>query len=167
MIDRALLHRLHQSLRDSPVTALVGPRQCGKTTLARQFLKGENVHFFDLENPTDRFALEDPLLALEQYQDDLVIIDEAQRMPELFPVLRVLVDQKRKPGRFLLLGSSTPHLRRQSAESLAGRIITLELTPFLAEEVIPGAANLSTLWLRGGFPPSLLSGTDEASSMAD
>ena len=148
---------------DSPVTALIGPRQCGKTTLARQFLQGGEVHFFDLENPTDRFALEDPLLALEQYQEDLVIIDEAQRMPQLFPVLRVLVDQNRKPGRFLLLGSSTPHLRRQSAESLAGRIITLELTPFLTREVIPEYTDLNNLWLRGGFPPSLFCDNDAAS----
>jgi len=163
MIDRILNKKVQQSLLDSPVTALVGPRQCGKTTLARHFLQGSTVHFFDLENPTDLFALEDPMLALEQYKNDLVIIDEAQRMPQLFPVLRVLVDQNRKPGRFLLLGSSTPHLRRQSAESLAGRITTLELTPFLAEEVIPGYSDLNNFWVRGGFPPSLLSDSDAAS----
>lgn len=163
MISRVLTKEIQQSLQDFPVTALVGPRQCGKTTLARQFLHGQNVHFFDLENPTDLFALEDPMLSLEQYQDDLVIIDEAQRLPQLFPVLRVLVDQHRKPGRFLLLGSSTPHLRRQSAESLAGRIITLELTPFLAEEAIPETTNLNNYWLRGGFPPSLLADNDPIS----
>ncbi|MEA2113925.1 MAG: ATP-binding protein [Thermodesulfobacteriota bacterium] len=160
MINRVLTKEIQQSLLSSPVTALVGPRQCGKTTLANQFFRGKGVHFFDLENPTDLFALEDPMFALEEYRDDLVIIDEAQRMPRLFPVIRVLVDQDRKPGRFLLLGSSTPHLRRQSAESLAGRIITLELTPFLSREVIPEHADLNSYWLRGGFPPSLLSESD-------
>lgn len=162
MISRLLTQKIQQSLLSSPATALVGPRQCGKTTLARLFFLGKDVHFFDLENPTDLFALEDPMFALEQYRDDLVIIDEAQRMPQLFPVIRVLIDQDRKPSRFLLL-SSTPHLRRQSAESLAGRIITLELTPFLTGEVTPEHATLNSYWLRGGFPPSLLSDTDGAS----
>ncbi len=158
-----LTHTIRQALDESPVTALLGPRQCGKTTLARQFLTDRRVHFYDLEDPTDRFALEDPLFALERHQDELVIIDEAQRMPELFPVLRVLVDRNRKPGRFLLLGSATPHSRRQSAESLAGRIITLELTPFLAQEVVPEYTGLDTLWMRGGFPPSLQAGSDAVS----
>ena len=151
------------ALRESPVTVLVGPRQCGKTTLARQLLPGIKAHFYDLEDPADRFALEDPLYALERHADELVVIDEAQRMPELFPLLRVLVDRDRRPGRFLLLGSATPHLRRQSAESLAGRVITLELTPFLAAEVVPTYSSLDGLWLRGGFPPSLSSGSDSLS----
>ncbi|WP_457554245.1 ATP-binding protein [Desulfobacula sp.] len=163
MVPRQLYKIVETILAESPVTAIIGPRQCGKTTLARQFIKKDGtVHFFDLENPADQFALEDPIFALEQYQDELVIIDEAQRMPELFPAIRVLVDQKRKPGRFMLLGSSSPDLRRQSAESLAGRIITLELTPFLLSEINSSKDNLDKLWVKGGFPPSFLA--DDAST---
>lgn len=112
MIPRILHSTVEKSLHISPVTAVTGPRQCGKTTLARQFITGENVHFFDLENPADLFALEDPVFALQAYSEDLVIIDEAQRMPEIFPAVRVLVDQDRRPGRFLLTGSASPDLRR-------------------------------------------------------
>ncbi len=163
MIARQLHKTLEKSIHESPVTALIGPRQCGKTTLAKQFIRDSSVHFFDLEDPADQFALEDPVYALRQYKDNLVIIDEAQRMPELFPALRVLVDQNRRPGRFLLLGSATPHLRRQSAESLAGRIITLELTPFLHNEIVSDADSLDKLWTHGGFPPSYLAITDTSS----
>ena len=163
MIARKLYKKIAESLQESPVTAIVGPRQCGKTTLARQFANGPNVHFFDLENPADQFALEDPFFALQQYRDELVIIDEAQRMPDLFPAIRVLVDQHRKPGRFLILGSATPDLRRQNAESLAGRIITLELTPFLPTEVATDTDRLDRLWVRGGFPPSYLADNETTS----
>lgn len=163
MIPRQLYNILEKNLLESPVTAIIGPRQCGKTTLARQFTTGSNIHFFDLENPADHFALEDPIFALQQYQNELVIIDEAQRMPALFPGIRVLVDQNRKPGRFLLLGSATPDLRRQSAESLAGRITTLELTPFLNHEVSIETNNLDQLWVRGGFPPSYLAKNNSSS----
>ncbi|MBW1849578.1 MAG: ATP-binding protein [Deltaproteobacteria bacterium] len=162
MIPRQLFKTVEKNLAESPVTAIIGPRQCGKTTLARQFINDRPVHFFDLENPADQFALEDPVFALEQYHDELVIIDEAQRMPGLFPAIRVLVDQNRKPGRFLLLGSASPDLRRQSAESLAGRIITLELTSFLLREINSKTDNLDKLWVCGGFPPSFLA--DEAST---
>ncbi len=163
MVPRILFPKVEECLNISPVTAITGPRQCGKTTLAREFAKDKSVHFFDLENPSDLFALEDPLFALQAYDEDLVIIDEAQRMPDIFPVLRVLVDQNRKPGRFLLLGSSSPDLRRQSAESLAGRIITLELTPFLEPEVVHDARTRDRLWLWGGFPPSFLADDNETS----
>ena len=163
MISRQLYKTVEKTLADSPVTAIIGPRQCGKTTLARQFIKDRAVHFFDLENPADQFALEDPVFALEQYHDELVIIDEAQRMPGLFPAIRVLVDQNRKPGRFLLLGSASPDLRRQSAESLAGRIVTLELTPFLLQEINSGASSVDKLWVSGGFPPSFLAEADSTS----
>ncbi|MCK5545451.1 MAG: ATP-binding protein [Desulfobulbaceae bacterium] len=163
MITRQLYKTVEKSLQGSPVTAIIGPRQCGKTTLARQFIKEPRVHFFDLENPADHFALEDPVFALQQYHDELVIIDEAQRMPDLFPAIRVLVDQNRKPGRFLLLGSATPDLRRQSAESLAGRIVTLELTPFLKHEVASDTDSLDKLWVYGGFPPSYLADSDTSS----
>ncbi len=164
MIPRKLYPHIEQSLETAPVTMVVGPRQCGKTTLVRQFIKDDKVLFFDLENPADRFALEDPIFALRPYQNNLVIIDEAKRQPAIFPAIRVLVDENRKPGRFLLTGSASPNLRRQGAESLAGRIITLELTPFLESEVTNGNDVRDRLWLRGGFPPSFLA-TDETSSM--
>jgi predicted AAA+ superfamily ATPase len=163
MIHRQLYSKVEKSLQESPVTAIIGPRQCGKTTLAQQFIKEAIVHFFDLENPADQFALEDPVFALQPHAGELVIIDEAQRMPELFPAIRVLVDQDRKAGRFLLLGSANPHLRRQSAESLAGRLVTLELTPFLHQELVASAEELDNLWVRGGFPPSCLVENDTVS----
>jgi predicted AAA+ superfamily ATPase len=163
MVPRKLYKKVKQSLLEAPVTAIVGPRQCGKTTLARQFVKDGKVHFFDLEDPADTFALDDPIFALQHYRDELIIIDEAQRLPKIFPAIRVLVDRNRKPGRFLLLGSSSPDLRRQSAESLAGRIITLELTPFLEQEAADDDAGRDKLWIRGGLPPSFLAEDDQKS----
>ncbi len=163
MINRSLQSRLLQCLAESPIVTLVGPRQTGKTTLAKTLHVGRDSKYFDLENPQHRLILEDPLDALRPYQECLVIIDEAQRMPDLFPALRVLVDENRKPGRYLLLGSAAPDLRRQSAESLAGRNITLELTPFLEKEVNADLISRETLWLRGGYPPSLMATGDEAS----
>jgi hypothetical protein len=147
---------LNDRLGEFPAVALLGPRQCGKTTLARTLLSKEGAVFFDLENPIDRTALDDPLLALRAYADRLVVIDEAQRYPELFPILRVLIDEDRRPGRFLLLGSATPDLRCQSAESLVGRLYNLELTPLLWRE-IKDDITLDDYWLAGGFPESILS----------
>jgi len=139
------------ALAQFPAVALVGPRQCGKTTLAHMLDELPEPRFFDLENPRHRLILEDPLSTLRIGKRDLVVIDEAQRMPELFPVLRMLIDENRRPGQFLLLGSATPDLRRQSAESLAGRLMTIELTPFTAQEVVPDLFSLETLWERRGF----------------
>ena len=156
-------NRVRSALTEFPVVALVGARQCGKTTLARSLADRPSVRFFDLEDPRDQLILEDPMMVLRGGPDELIVIDEAQRMPELFPVLRVLVDEDRRPGRFLLLGSARPSLRRQSAESLAGRIMTLELTPFTVAEVVPAVAAAELLWLRGGLPPSLLADTDAQS----
>ncbi len=163
MISRFLQSMLHQSLAESPVVTVVGPRQVGKTTLAKSLATAAHYHWFDLENTQHKILLEDPLEAMRPYRDRLVIIDEAQRMPDLFPALRVLVDEDRKPGSYLLLGSAAPNLRRQRAESLAGRNITLELTPFLAIEVVPDLVSQEKLWLRGGFPRSLMASGDEAS----
>jgi hypothetical protein len=144
------------------VVAILGARQVGKTTLARELARrgpGDATHF-DLEDPEDLRRLEDAKLALRDLRG-LVVIDEVQRRPDLFPVLRVLADRPEHPARFLVLGSASPDLLEQSSESLAGRIVYHELGGFALDEVGPGA--LPTLWLRGGFPRSYLSGTDAES----
>ena len=140
--------------------ALIGARQCGKTTLARQFVAAGSPNYFDLEDPLSLARLDEPVTALGPLSG-LVVIDEVQRRPDLFPVLRVLADRDDSPARFLVLGSAGPDLLRQSAESLAGRIEYLELTGFQVAEL--GAARMPDLWLRGGFPRSLLAETDEDS----
>ncbi len=142
---------IHRSFRTHPVVALLGPRQVGKSTLAREIQKSERseTHFFDLEDPVDLARLDAPKLALEGLRG-LVIIDEIQRRSELFPVLRVLAD--RKKCRFLVLGSASPHLIRQSSESLAGRLASIEVRPFSILEDV----SFKRLWLRGGFPRSFL-----------
>lgn len=140
------------------VCALLGPRQVGKTTLAKRYAqKFSKVHFFDLENPIDLARLENPMLALSGLQSDLIVIDEIQRRPELFPVLRVLVDEK--PRKFLILGSASRDLLQQSSETLAGRIGYIELSPFSIAEV----QEEKKLWLRGGFPRSYLASSDAKS----
>ena len=154
-MDRSKFEQfISRAFRVHPIVAILGPRQCGKTTIANHFRlhqKGRTqFHYFDLENPTDLARLENPLLALQDLKGT-VIVDEIQRRPELFPVLRVLVDQKRG-HRFLILGSASSELIRQSSETLAGRIRYLELTPFNYSET----HDLDRLWLRGGFPRSYL-----------
>ena len=147
----AILRRL----RNFPVVALLGARQIGKTTLAglaaKQYKKP--VHRFDLEDPIDLARLDDPMLALADLRG-LIILDEVQRRPDLFPILRVLADRKPKPARFLVLGSASPDLLRQSSETLAGRITYYELPGLSLGEV--GVTRLQNLWLRGGFPSSFL-----------
>ncbi len=140
--------------------ALIGARQCGKTTLARQFVAADSPNYFDLEDPLSLARLDEPMTALGPLSG-LVVIDEVQRRPDLFPVLRVLADRERNPARFLVLGSAGPELLRQSAESLAGRIEYLELVGLQVAEV--GAENMEALWLRGGLPRSLLADSDENS----
>ncbi|HEY2252516.1 MAG TPA: ATP-binding protein [Planctomycetaceae bacterium] len=146
---------LQKLLKRYPVVAIVGARQVGKTTLARQLATAARgpTMFFDLENPEHLARLADPLLALKKLRG-LAVVDEVQRLPNLFPVLRVLADRPRTPCRFLLLGSASPELLRQSAESLAGRVVYHELGGFSLEEV--GADHHERLWLRGGFPRSYL-----------
>lgn len=162
-------HGFIQKIKDEfdihPVVALLGPRQCGKTTLARMFAETTTapllpVTRFDLEDPTDLAALAYPKLALQDLQG-LVIIDEIQRRPDLFPVLRVLVDRPGNPLRLLILGSASRDLIRQSSETLAGRIGHIELTPFSLAEV--GVEAQARLWLRGGFPNAFLAQSEAAS----
>jgi uncharacterized protein len=149
------LAALERALRSFPVVAVVGTRQVGKTTLARQLVarRKARTSYFDLERPEDLARLDDPMLALEP-QSGLVVLDEVQRRPELFPTLRVLADRKPLRARFLVLGSASPELLRQSSESLAGRILYHELGPLGLDEV--GADKLRRLWLRGGFPRAFL-----------
>ena len=140
-------------LRRDPVVMLLGPRQCGKTTLARRIVAGRKATLLDLENPADRARLQEPMTALRDLRG-LVVIDEAQLQPSLFPVLRVLADRAPLPARFLLLGSAAPELARDVAESLAGRVGIVSMAGFDLGEV--GADAQATLWLRGGFPRAFL-----------
>jgi predicted AAA+ superfamily ATPase len=149
----ALIAEIRRALKRSRVVALVGPRQSGKTTLARQIVPASAVGYFDLEDPTSLARLAQPLTALAPLTG-IVVIDEIQRRPDLFPVLRVLVDRAPARARFLILGSASPELLRQSSESLAGRIETLSISGFSLEEV--GAKAIARHWLRGGFPRSFL-----------
>ena len=162
MIRRnALQIRLRELLRHHRCVALLGPRQCGKTTMARQFVAADSENYFDLENPRHQQRLQDPMLALESLRG-LVVIDEIQRRPEIFPVLRVLADRIPLPAKFLILGSSSPDLLRQTSESLAGRLACLEMAGFCLSEV--GISHHHRHWLRGGFPLSYLAGKDNLSS---
>ena len=147
------MRRVRQGLRRSRVVALVGPRQCGKTTLARELVPPGSPNYFDLENPASLARLEEPMTALSRLRGT-VVVDEVQKRPDLFPTLRVLADRRPLPARFLVLGSASPDLVRQSAESLAGRLEVVPLSGFSLAEV--GSASLDRLWLRGGFPPSYL-----------
>jgi predicted AAA+ superfamily ATPase len=158
MISRpAALETIQTALRRSRVVALIGPRQCGKTTLARTLLAEDAPGYFDLEDPVSLARLDEPKTALESLTG-LVVIDEMHRRPELFPVLRVLADRQPLPVRFLLLGSASPELLRQSSESLAGRMEVVELQGFTLAEA--GAENQERHWLRGGFPLSFLADSD-------
>lgn len=165
MFERYLTPILLQELQHSPAVALLGPRQVGKTTLALEVARGRGSVYLDLESERDRAKLDQPELYLAQHLDKLVILDEVHRAPALFPVLRGLIDEARRQGRragqYLLLGSASLDLLKQSGESLAGRIAYLELGPLMGLE----AASLSVdvLWLRGGFPESLLAPSDARS----
>lgn len=167
MITRHLTSSLIKRLKQSPAVALLGSRQVGKTTLARALNPGKPCHYLDLERPSDLAKLADPELYLSGFGDHLVILDEIQRIPNLFPVLRSLIDERRrggeKAGHFLLLGSASPELLRQSSETLAGRLSYLELTPFRLPELHEAGESFETHWERGGYPESYLAPDEESS----
>ena len=160
-VDRPRLRKaIAAALRRSRGVVLVGPRQVGKTTLARSLVAADSPNYFDLEDSRVEAQFAAPLTALENRRG-LIVIDEIQRAPELFKTLRVLIDRERSPARFLLLGSASPALLRQSSESLAGRVEVHEVGGFALDETGPG--DLSRLWLRGGFPRSFLARSGESS----
>ena len=164
VIERpSALALLARAIGRSPVTALLGPRQCGKTTLARQVAAGRDAAFFDLESEPDRRRLENPQLVLGERRG-LVVLDEIQAVPELFPVLRVLADRPGRRARFLILGSASPDVVKRVSETLAGRVEFVELSGFDIEETGPAA--WQRLWQRGGFPRSFLARSERDSRSA-
>ncbi|MDE0169052.1 MAG: ATP-binding protein [bacterium] len=165
MIARRLHERLQYLLAEYPAVALIGPRQAGKTTLAMEIAEVVDSVYLDLESPADLVRLSDPELYLADHEDRLVVLDEVHRLPGLFQSLRGLIDRGRRrgrrSGRFLLLGSASMDLLRQSGETLAGRIAYIELGPFDVLEI--GALHQDALWVRGGFPDSFLAADDRRS----
>lgn len=164
MIRRRTYQPVLDALGRQAAVALIGPRQVGKTTLAHAIAEGSETLYLDLEARSDRVKLVDPALFLSVYEDRLVILDEIHRLPELFQDLRGLIDRGRRrgrrTGRFLILGSASLDLLRQSGESLAGRIEYVELNPLDVLEAAPDAESMTKLWLRGGFPDSYLAASD-------
>ena len=156
------LDKIEEEFKVNPVVAILGPRQCGKTTISKQYIARKNnipkENYFDLENDRDIQRLQDPILVLSQLTG-LIVIDEIQKIPELFPRLRVLVDNDELNQKYLILGSASRDLIKQSSETLAGRISYLELTPFTYSEVL----DLENLWIRGGYPRSFLAESEEIS----
>ncbi len=168
MIDRRLEPILQEALSNNAAVALLGPRQVGKTTLALSFMPKEKVLYLDLENSLDKAKMVDFPAFYHENQDKLLILDEIQRVPEIFSTIRGIIDEQRRQGRrnglFLFLGSASMDLLRQSGESLAGRIAYLELHPLNLLELNPsGSTGLNDLWLRGGFPDSLLAKNERQS----
>lgn len=167
MIPRQLTSILLSRLAQSPVVVLLGSRQAGKTTLARGLNPGKPTHYLDLERPSDLAKLADPELYLARFEGHLVILDEVQRLPDLFPVLRSLIDERRrageKAGHFLLLGSASPELLQRSSETLAGRISYLELSPLQLVELPNPETAMSLHWERGGYPDSYLAPDEDTS----
>ena len=164
MLERpAAVEAIRKALGRAPVVVLTGPRQCGKTTLARCFLESDSVNYFDLESPPSLSRLDEPMTALAPLRG-LVVIDEVQLRADLFPALRVLVDRPDCPARFLILGSASGNLQRQTSESLAGRVERVLLGGFTAPEIVGHATDArATLWRRGGLPRSFLAVTEEDS----
>ncbi len=155
---------IQRLLMSFPVVGILGPRQIGKTTLAKRLVSQstEKVMYLDLENPDDQLRLENASSFFDRFHETMIILDEVQRMPELFPILRGAIDRFRKPGRFILLGLASPTLLRTSGESLAGRVAYRELSGFSVNELKP-EMSWKDLWLRGGFPDSYLSPSEQTS----
>lgn len=158
-IHRHIEKELHRALDRSPAVAILGPRQCGKSTTAKLLLKSIPSVYLDLQDRVDRNKLVEPELFFDRHRDKLICLDEIQRLPEFFSILRSEIDKDRRPGRFLILGSASRDLIKQSTESLAGRIAYTDLTPFFLKEVAD-ISSWSDLWFRGGFPDSLLAEND-------
>ena len=167
MLKRHLKHKIITGLKNSPAVAILGPRQIGKTTIALEIARDIESIYLDLESPQDLAKLQDPVAYLSMHQDKLIILDEIQRVPGLFKVLRGLIDKNRRKGKangkFLILGSASIDLIRQSSESLAGRIRYLELAGLNLFECQNTASDINKLWLRGGFPESYLAINNEVS----
>jgi uncharacterized protein len=163
MIKRIIEEKIEKLMKQFPAVALVGPRQCGKTTLAKIIQKKSKIEgvYFDLESPQDLRKFDNPELFLTAHEQYQVIIDEVQRMPQLFPIMRSLIDKKRKAGRFLLLGSASPELVKGSSESLAGRIYFLEATPLQLIELPDKNNAIQKHWFRGGFPAAWKAKNDD------
>lgn len=159
MINRKKEKEIQSFLKQFPIVAIIGPRQCGKTTLAKKIAGDKNINalYFDLESPSDNAMFEKPEYFLQSIEADRVIIDEVQRKPELFAILRSLVDKKKRRGKYLLLGSASPHLVQGVSETLAGRIAYSEVAPFNLTEVYKRKNILPTHWFKGGFPDAWLS----------
>jgi len=165
-IERNSTQILKKYINNFPAVAILGPRQCGKSTLAKYLLKSYNSVYIDLENPDDLAKLTEPSLFFDQHKDKLVCLDEVQRLPEIFSLIRSKIDNNGRNSQFLFLGSASPELLKQTSETLAGRIVFYELTPFMVNELpeIFVADNItSKYWLRGGFPRSLLAVDNEIS----
>ncbi|MBU4388549.1 MAG: ATP-binding protein, partial [Proteobacteria bacterium] len=167
-INRIIQTEIQERLNNFPAVAVLGPRQCGKTTLALEIVKGrKNAVYLDLEKPSDQRKLEDPELFFQLQKENLICLDEIQRRPELFPVLRSIIDERGSNGQILILGSTSRDMIRQSSETLAGRIAYIELTPFMFSEIPvkdrKDPAEIMKLWFRGGFPRSFLAGSEKAS----
>lgn len=167
MLPRLIASEVQNALRRQAAVALIGPRQVGKTTLALSIGEAVESIYLDLEDPDHRARLDNPVLFLDRVEDKLVILDEIHRVPDLFPTLRGVIDRGRRKGkgkgRFLILGSASLDLLRQSGESLAGRIAYIDMTPLTALEVGAARADREALWLRGGFPDSYLAADDAES----
>lgn len=155
-----MTQEVQRRLQSNPSVALLGPRQCGKSTLAREILKHvPDALMLDLERPADRMVLEEAEAFFNANADKLICLDEVQRMPEVFPILWYVIDKRERKSQFLLLGSASRDLIESASESLAGRIHYTELTPFLWEEALPSHCSFQDFWVRGGFPRSLLAET--------
>jgi predicted AAA+ superfamily ATPase len=164
MIERNGATDLARYLKYFPAVGIIGPRQCGKSTLVLSYLKSKkNSLYLDLENPDDRAKLTNPTLFFSENKHPLICLDEVQFMPNIFPVLRSIIDRNKRNGQFILLGSASPALLRQSSETLAGRIHYMELAPFTLGEVAETKNASTKLWLRGGFPRSFLASKEDIS----